>query len=163
MPFHQNHCTGPQIANFYAYCIGPNSNTTQCNNFVTANSACEQCIETAPSSPTYGPLVILPNGVAEINIAGCIYNANAAHQTCAQAYQAAIQCENQACESPCTGKPIDSFLNCETASSTGGCAAFVAQAGCTNSFSNLDPDYGCFSGPDFLTNYTTVATAFCGP
>ncbi len=161
--FHQNQCTGAQITNFYNYCLGPASDNTDCNNWVTANNNCDLCLLSAQASASYGPLVVLPNGFVQVNIAGCIYNATVADRPCAMSYQAEVQCENAACTgASCTNPDNGNFAACEDNAQTGNCAAYQTAANCINSISNLDTASACFAGSTFQENYTTVSTAFCG-
>lgn len=162
--FHQNQCSGAQITNFYTYCLGPASDNTDCNNWVTANNACDVCLLSAQASTTYGPLVVLPNGFVQVNIAGCIYNATVADRPCAMSYQAEVQCENAACTgATCPNPDNTEFAACEDNAQTGNCSAYQTAANCINSITNLDTASACFAGATFQANYTTVATAFCGP
>ena len=161
IPF-QTQCTGAQITNFYTYCLGPNSNTTQCTNFQNANPACTTCLLSSESSSTYGAVIVLTGGYVVLNVPGCVYNANAAHHACAQSLQASYQCQEAACKAPCTGLEDPAFGDCTTAASNSVCSAYTTQANCVNGITNLDPDYGCFPN-DFATGYTTIANAFCGP
>jgi hypothetical protein len=85
--------------------------------------------------------------------------------TCARSVQAAAQCVARSCRS-CKGATEDEIEQCSTAArnkTSGACKTYVTAADtCLSAMSASDPADRCFSGDGF-TDYTTIATLFCGP
>jgi hypothetical protein len=96
-------CTDQQLADFYDQCLA-NQN---CSTFqgVPANAACNQCLFSLSTDPTYGPLVVyVLSGGADItlsNTAGCIATLDPCNTPCATVIALQGQCLLKACQPNC--------------------------------------------------------------
>lgn len=134
-------CTPDQVQAYYDACFGSSASSAKCSPFVAANGPCAQCMETPSNEAAYGAVISLANSTAVANVAGCIakIDGDTSATGCAAKVQAAQRCQYDACGPVC---PIDkstssaentsfkAFTDCESAASSGDCAAENAAATC---------------------------------
>lgn len=165
---HQGKCTSAQLDAYFTACDGPSSSRANCAAFRTNNAACATCLESQESAPSWGPLVFTTNGVVQINIPGCIAILEPCNETCARAYEAALQCEFAACETNCpvTTDPatLQAFQTCDDTADRCGCSKYAAGSTCAEGLTGPGhPAAICTSAADFQTYFKQVAPVFCGP
>jgi hypothetical protein len=167
---HQNLCTTAMLDAYYADCLDTDDTTMpgDCSAFGVdpAEQACEACLTSSFTDPTWGPLVA---GVADVetNTSGCIALLDPGAIPCAQALQAADECEHAACDQVCAGgdpSGFDSWVTCSSASNSCGCAPYFAATDCVKALAGAQsPAAPCLVGQTFQDLYYSVAAVFCGP
>jgi hypothetical protein len=160
-------CTSALIDDFYASCLGPGASTSACDqNWGSpdsgedlAHATCEECLVTASTSPTLGPVVNYGTTVS-VNVAGCIELLDPTNLACARSVQQADECEHQACDTPCPA--LGAFESCVTAADKGACASYVQAATCQGSEADGGAARACAAGASFGDLFAAAARAFCG-
>ena len=159
-------CTSALLHDFYASCLGPSASTSACDdNWGSgqdvpdiAHANCEQCLVTASSSPTWGPVVNYGPTVS-INVSGCIELLDPSSETCAAAVQDADECEHQACDDACPA--LGEFDSCVTIADQGACASFAQASACQAAEVDGGRASVC-AGATFEDLFFAVANVFCG-
>jgi hypothetical protein len=167
-----NSCTLDQINRFYAACLAPGSST--CGIFIASDASasdqlCAACIISRPSDPTYGPIIQHP-GWQELNVAGCVELTDPTGLSCSKSYQAAQECEDEACKDNCavmTNDPASfgAYQSCTSLAASIGCENFSGPAMCiTAATGSADGNTTiCGTGDTFQHEFTSFALLFCGP
>lgn len=168
----QSACTTEEIAAYYTACLadpGTTENDGTCAAFEAAHATCVSCAEPADDT---GP-VQWQNGrkFYTLNVAGCIAvtQGDGAAGSCADAYNAAIECSRQSCES-CfdLGGTFDQFAACQqSALGSDGCKDYVTteSQACTGYKAAGAPAVPCFTeGSETQEDhYTRFVGLLCGP
>jgi hypothetical protein len=147
-PFYQARCTHAQIDGFLAACLAVTATSATCAAFRAGSGAdCANCVASAPTDPTYGPVVLRGSG-ATLELSGCIANADRsdAGAACAAAYQKADECDWYACDNCDYQCPdptaIGCGLPCEVAAAYSVCVQFTDAASCANGYASLPVEAG---------------------
>jgi hypothetical protein len=167
-------CTAPQLKGYYDACLADPAKTEAdgtCSKFKAAadTAACGACAE--PDNKT-GPVQWqLNRKFYTINVAGCIAITQNAPEVgkCGEAYNAAVQCTRQSCES-CfdIGGTFDQFRDCQkSVQGTGICKSYETAQGtaCTGYKDTGSPALACFNSGTELqeAHFTRVVATICGP
>jgi hypothetical protein len=153
-------CSGIDLDEFYAVCLGPSRDAGKCAYFQTWHRDCYDCLLTPAGSASYGP-VIRYSGFVEANIAGCIELASHGALSCAESVQALQQCDLAACQANCPvsdRSSLTAFEGCATEAEMTVCKPYAAQASCIAEDSG--PLSACDS-TDFALFYKMAAPLFC--
>ncbi len=112
-----------------------NSNPVSCN---AVTSSCLSCLESKPSDPNWGPVILDANGNGTPNLPGCLALAFGEGQSttgCGAALQESYNCQNLACAANCassddasTPSDLADLETCESAAFVGGCKTFANAA-----------------------------------
>jgi hypothetical protein len=150
-------CTPEQVEASKAKCWGADFDPS-CATFRRdpKNLACLQCLFTTEDESSYGALVLLPNGSALSNVAGCmaIVDADTSDKGCSSKYQVYEECLNAACLG-C--QAFESFSACKRQAGQETCLPFWQAAVCsTNPRYNLCRNYSTFD-----EYYFAMARIFC--
>jgi len=170
---YQGACSAALIQSFYAQCLGASSTKASCDaaflgaTAPSANQVCASCLFSRDTDTTYGPLVLhTQTGIQTLNRAGCMELEDPAQLTCAQKYQASVDCNYAACKDNCSLSAdggLADYNACTVAAADTGCSAFTTAAACANA--ELDAGAKaqvCFAvGSDAMV-FTSIAGVFCG-
>ncbi len=169
-------CTTAQIDTIYNDCLNPKTETTaKCTAIQTTDKTCYDCIFTAEGASTYGPVVDSTNGgLVFVNQAGCIDLLEPCNLDCADAFQAALQCEDVACETNCptitTTAQDTAYEDCiDTAAvcDPNGCASYTDEANNCGALLTgaKHPASKCVATAKstFATLFKAIVPVFCGP
>ena len=163
-PLYQRVCTRAQVSGYLLECISATAGDPACDRFragpTTADGRCGACIDTR-SAALRGPVFIV-DGVAHLDVAGCIANAQGQAQTgteCATAFGLLDDCHAKVCTAECgTSTPA-----CATTSNTGPCKPYADRTSCVI---DAGPDAGnfgpCLEGKTFPQIYDALVTLWCG-
>jgi hypothetical protein len=155
-------CTASEIDAFIANCLGPNAVPQGCETFAKGHPDCAVCIMPDYGKDPHGVVHVDENGLASVNITGCIAAAEPCNAPCAQAYADTEACQKMACAGAA----------CDTASKRIACFGEAAscvckehrdRAKCTEALAGQDhPAAGCLEGKTFLEKARSVALVICG-
>jgi hypothetical protein len=118
-------------------CFGANATVRACNAWRAEGiaDACIACLLSPAASRVWAPIITTLGNVELFNIGGCIALADPTQLACAQAVQAAFECEMAACFSLCalpdSGQPVatlGALDGCFQAAASAGCAAYATSA-----------------------------------
>jgi hypothetical protein len=151
-------CTEAQVLDDKSKCWGADFDPT-CSAFERdpANATCLQCLFSSSDEPTYGALILLPNGGLHSNVPGCLalVDGDTSSNGCGARYQAYEQCLDAACMQNCAS--YDDYTSCSTVAALGVCAPFLRAAVC-----RLRPAYApCMNYIVFDEFFFATARAFC--
>lgn len=164
---HQNLCSATDISTIYADCFDPmTSNATTCGTDQTTYAACFGCLITKDTDPKWGPTIESSNGLININVAGCIANAETCNTDCAKAVQGYQGCLQAACDTQCgtitTTMQLTDYETCQSNAASCQCENYVAPANCQNELTDGGAAATDCNATDFKTYFTNVGTLFCG-
>lgn len=162
---HKGVCSAMDITVFYNTCLGPQTSSTLCNQFMSSKTTgpCASCIVTSETADHYGP-VIDHGGFVTPNVAGCIELTDPTSISCAKSVQALSSCELAACEANCPVHDTSSrsaFDECAKEAGQGGCQYYAKQANCTTAETDAGGAANCLL-PTFKSFYDAVVPLFCG-
>jgi hypothetical protein len=157
-------CTVSQIQNLYADCWATTSTTTACNNFYgdPSNSPCIRCMITPTSAPTWGPVVLFPDGYNFANLGGCLalLTGDAGAGSCAQAVESLQQCEESSCSGGCpTTQSVEAgaiLSQCHEEARESTCSSPEQQVSCELDNQNSACDYA-----DFQAAFIGIGEIMC--
>lgn len=91
-------CTDTEINNFYEAYMGPNANYPARQSFESTSSACKSCIVTEYLAPgRSGPALHTNEDHYILNVAGCVYNLDPIHASCAKILYNYNVCKEEVC------------------------------------------------------------------
>jgi hypothetical protein len=165
-------CTTEELKGYYDACLadpGKTEGDGTCAKFKTDHADCGACAEPADKT---GPVQWqLGRKFYTLNVAGCIAVAQAAPEPdkCGAAYNAAVQCTRESCES-CfdIGGTFDQFRTCQkSVQGTGICLSYETAQGaaCTGYKASGSPALVCFNNGTEAqeVHFTRVVATVCGP
>jgi hypothetical protein len=157
----ENSCTQQQLSDFYDACVSLTGTMTKCTLLRQANVVCSQCLVSAATDPTWGPIVSTPSW--DFDIAGCValVTGDASSTGCASAIAAARGCEDAACTT-CEWTPghdPSEREQCIQEADVGACAKY-ANAECDLS---SDPTAVCRVSRTSSASFVAFASVFCSP
>lgn len=164
---HQNLCTAALIDQYYDQCLAPALGVS-CADYAsdTAHQGCQTCLESQLTDSKWGPLVFSA-GLIETNESGCIALLDPTALSCAQAVQAADECEHAACDPVCgpgSDAAFDDWVTCSAAANACGCQSWFQASDCVKSLAGAQSAAApCLVGQTFEDLYYSVAAVFCGP
>lgn len=164
-------CTDQEIADAYDSCFAPPVDPSKCSAYKSAHASCASCVSSDAKDATHGPLVWQrTNLYFTVNVSGCLAleTGNKAPDSCAAAFDAAVECKRTACDScGSTGSlNFQSLSTCEsTAGKSGVCQMLGAKEGqvCGDLLAPDAATAKCFeaSGETTRDLYLRVAPLFC--
>lgn len=169
---HSSACTAANAQLAVDCAFDPNADPTTCNTFAasTANDACRQCVYSAPTDATYGPIVIDSNNIGSLNYAGCIaaLSGNTTSSGCGAKVQAANQCEMAACTScpdpSATQQALDDYNTCKSDARAGVCTTYDTAQTCADTLTATGGSAAaCVNGTTFVLLARNLAKIFCSP
>jgi hypothetical protein len=161
---HQNACTQKNIDDFRTFCLGT-GDAQACQSFLAtaAGKACAQCILTAPTAATLGPLVDhSAQGYVSLNVAGCVA-LRQGNDTCAKVLSALEQCDDAACVN-CKVVDDASLLalnQCIAIAKSQTCATYAGPATCADPLFKSGQCPSDDPAGDFTSGYNQLAPMFC--
>jgi len=162
---HQNKCTAAQVSAAYAACQGDAATTATCSAFYQANTDCYECLD-ASSETALGPTYGVYAGEAyltNLNGPGCLelYGAS----SCAQQFQALMECTRLACTPNCPvvdGASWTALDQCETDAKATTCLALETSFNsCWAALPAATQDACTFA--TWEDGYNKYGVLFCGP
>jgi hypothetical protein len=166
---HAGACAGTDIADYYTACLDTTSTQMTCSTFTTAKAACSSCLEGPSTASSWTAVVDTPNGIASVNLGGCMELAGGANGlACAKSAQKADACSDAACSPTCKvtdDASLQLYEACAQQADANGCSTY-AQALQTCETAEAATDGGdsiCLTGQTFQDLYNAVAPVFCGP
>lgn len=126
--------------------------------------ACRACLMTGGAGP-YGPMII-DDGFARLNVAGCVWNADPAARTgdCVEQWADRQACAASACLS-CRSRGVQVHDGCITEARVSSCAHYT-NLGVDRCFTDLvhptAPAAFCNPSSDFMANAIAYGQLFCG-
>lgn len=169
---HSTACTAANAQLAVDCAFDPNADPTTCNAFAasTANDACRQCVYSAPTDSTYGPIVIDSNNIGSLNYAGCVaaLSGNTTSTGCGAKVQAATQCEVAACSScadpSASQQALDNYNTCRTDAAAGVCTTYDTAQSCADTLTATGGSAAaCVNGSTFVLLARNLAKIFCSP
>lgn len=160
---HLGVCTSSEIDAFLANCLGPNAVPQGCESFAKNHPDCAICMMPDYGKDPHGVVHVDEDGLASVNITGCIAAAEPCNQACAQAYA-----DTEACQkASCAGDACDTVskrIACFGEAASCACKEHRDRAKCTEALTGPDhPAEGCLGGKTFLEKARSVALVICGP
>ena len=159
---HLGVCTPAEIDAFLANCLGPNAVPHGCESFAKNHGECAICMMPDYGKDPHGVVHLDDDGLASVNITGCIAAAEPCNAPCAQAYADTEVCQKASCAGEAcdtVSKRITCFgeaANCE-------CKEHRDRAKCTEALTGPGhPAAGCLGGTTFLEKARSVALVICG-
>jgi hypothetical protein len=163
-------CNGAQISAFYTACLA--GTTAACTTWqgTGSNSSCNSCLtgSSSPTSADWGPYVYYTtSGIEEIDLGACLYDDLSATGSdsniisCSDDLEYLMECEHAACDTSCSGDTSTAaYTGCQTSADSTVClaeynAVYATGAACSK------VDSACFTGTDFESGFTAVATVMC--
>ena len=170
-----HHCTAAQIDTVLTSCGSTTSTFQTCQTWITANSTCASCAVTNPNTTALGATVFAIPGIdfLQLNIAGCIYEAEPCNKPCAEAVLDELLCAYQSCDPTSSGNcPVTdqaSFTtqqDCLTASITPAsplcaCGGYGQASNCANAITG--PAKTVCIDPPKADLPRVVVSFMCGP
>jgi hypothetical protein len=163
----QARCTDALVDQIISQCFG--GDPVACNDLITANQDCFDCILPDETSPVLGAIVH-EHGTDYVgpNVAGCVAAA-VGDTTCAAKIQAVDACEVASCELAC---PVDGGRDfqgtaalhaCYAAADNSACKSYLADIGCVDALL-AGPAAVCDVGlsEEFPTVFKRYGKLFCG-
>ncbi len=164
-------CTDQEIADAYDACFAPPVDMAKCATFKSGHATCASCVSSDAGDSTHGPLIWQRGNLYfTVNVAGClaIEQNNKAPDSCAAAFDAAVNCKRTACDSCGSTGSLDfkSLSTCESAAGKSGACQMLGATEGTTCGDLLAPDAAtakCFeaSGETTKTLYLRIAPLFC--
>ncbi|HSO39759.1 MAG TPA: hypothetical protein VLT33_44840 [Labilithrix sp.] len=171
-PTKKSACTTEELKGYYDACLanaGQTEGDGTCKKFKAAHADCGTCAEPDDGS---GPIQWhVSRKFYTINVAGCIAVTQDAPEAgkCGDAYNAAVQCSRESCESCfAIGGTFTQFRDCQkSVQGTGICKSYetTQAAACTGYKNAGSPALACFnSGTEAQEiHFTRVISLLCGP
>lgn len=167
-PVKQAACSDEDLAGYWAACLEDASQTDKCAAWTKDHADCTACVEPADGS---GPIQWHQNRMYyTLNVAGCLdlQHDDADNDGCGEAYNAAVQCGRESCESCfAVGGTFDQFRDCQREVQTKGvCKSYETVQGteCAGIKESGEPTLSCFkdSAETSEVFFTRVEGFFCG-
>jgi hypothetical protein len=164
----QQACTSTQLQNIYNDCL--NGGTCTESGVGDPAFGCFSCIFTHQTDSTWGPIVLSPESIANINLGGCLTLLEPCNAPCGATFEQDLQCEEAACGAACASTETTSLTdlnNCIAAIDScdpGGCALYSNGTSCVTEITGAGhPGSVCFASPgNFEAAFLTVSGVFCG-
>ena len=155
-------CSQTELGDFFDACLGSSGTRTACDAFQTTNATCSQCLLSARSDSTWGPIVTTST-TWDFNVAGCLslVAGDAGATSCAGATSAAQGCEEAACAS-CQFVGGDTPLpreQCVQQADVAGCSSYVG-AECDLAEAGAPV---CRVSDGSSASFVAFASVFCQP
>jgi len=159
-------CNGTQIQSFYEDCLLSPLTSAGCTAFVAANGDCSTCLQSDETDATYSAVIWhADRAYYTFNTAGCIANQENDDSAtgCGAAYQAAVQCEETACNA-CGVADYALFPQCEQ-NAGNECETYLEglNSACGPGLRDAaDPAAECTLVTSAQAAWTVIAPIFCG-
>jgi hypothetical protein len=171
-PLNQGVCSPAFLTAFYQDCVVSGATSTSCSNWGSngdfVHQRCAACLATPSSEANWGPIIVYPDGVLDLNLAGCIQQLDPTAAACATTMQASYDCEHAACDVPCPVTDRNSYTQwqkCATAADQTVCKTYV-EGSCAAAEFDGGAATGCFPwegvGASFGAYYDVLSALFCG-
>ncbi len=163
-------CSAAQLQSAVDACFGEKATPGSCAAWRATGDAdgCIECLISPSVSRTWAPIVSTLGELELFNVGGCVALADPTQLACAQAVQAALQCEMNACFGLC--RLPDSGEPAAVQGALGGCFQAAGAAGCTayaSAASACVADAGtvsfCYQAPQDDTALVQLLGVACGP
>lgn len=164
-------CTSQEIADAYDACFAPPVDMAKCTDYKGAHTSCATCVSSEATDSTHGPLVWQRSDrYFTVNVAGClaIEQGNKAPDSCAAAFDAAVNCKRTACDACGSAGALNfqSLSVCENTAGKSGACQMLGSQEATACGDLLAPDAStlkCFeaSGETTRDLYLRLAPLFC--
>jgi hypothetical protein len=155
-------CAAGDLETFYDACIAQNLVGPTCLTFETDAGVCAQCLLSAVSASSWGPVVVR-NGNPTLNVAGCmaLVQHDQSSTSCAQLAANEQGCEEYACDNVCPNT-IDggelAYEQCTEIAASGECRSYV-NAECDPADAGVQV---CVPSALDETTFAAFASVFCG-
>jgi hypothetical protein len=174
---HLGACTEAQLQALISACFSAFATEENCTAWEEepANQACLGCWSGPVTATRWAPYLYVnnPGETDYVNVAGCVALADPDKLPCAEALEAAFQCELAACLGPCPvpniGTPEqietaeEALGDCQDRSDQGGCEALVAQGtACGVPLEDAGPAAFCFLTGRQTTALLQLFALVCG-
>jgi hypothetical protein len=171
-PTKRSACSAEDLKGYYDACLaspGTSEGDGTCKKFKADHADCGACAEPDDGS---GPIQWHVNRTFyTVNVAGCIAVAQAAPDAgkCGEAYNAAVQCSRESCESCfAIGGTFNQFRDCQrSVQGVGICKSYegAQAAACAGYKSAGSPAIACFNNGTEVqeAHFTRVVGLLCGP
>lgn len=159
----QKVCQSGDYQALFDNCFGPMATAQSCQTWTQAHQQCSSCIMSSQNDPTWG-VIVEGNGVARINVAGCLKLVG--ETACSTAYANQQQCDDAGCWAQCPVTDQQSFQQyqqCITKVNAGACKQYADGAGIAcapDAAPNVDK---CQSQGGFSALLVKLGPVFCGP
>jgi hypothetical protein len=170
----QGLCTTAQIQSIYNGCLGSSGSDAACTTAFNAATNCYNCIFTKQSDAKWGPVVTTTNGLANLNVGGCIDLLEPCNATCAATFENDLECEQKSCSTNCpitadagSQTAYDNCANTVDLCDPGGCAAYFNGTGCGSELTGAGHPASACVGPQnteaaFESEFLALVPVFCG-
>jgi len=166
--FNQHKCTTAQVDAILGCLVGPNPDDAACNLILgdKANAACFGCLWAKGPTFSPGPLVAFPKNAIELNVGGCIANAqgNTSASGCGAKVAFATACKHAVCplSDACVAANPSFYAACTQAAEATVCASFVNDAKCADGLAGTGGTLAtCLAKGTLLDVSSAIGKLFC--